>query len=81
MTREIALITLWDYCMHNEKTREAYKVLKDYTRPQGEWIRTGSIGDGNANYECSNCHHSDIHAEEQKVPYCWFCGAKMGDKE
>ena len=52
-------------------------------RPQGEWIRTGSLGNGNAHYECSNCHHGDEHAESQEVPYCWFCGAKMkkGSKE
>ena len=52
-------------------------------RTQGEWIRTGSLGNGNAHYECSNCHHGDEHAESQEVPYCWFCGAKMkkGGKE
>ena len=53
-------------------SREAEKA-----RPQGEWIRTGSLGNGNAHYECSNCHHGDEHAESQDVPYCWFCGAKM----
>ena len=53
-------------------SREAAKA-----RPQGEWIRTGSLGNGNAHYECSNCHHGDEHAESQEVPYCWFCGAKM----
>lgn len=59
-------------------SREAEKA-----RPQGEWIRTGSLGNGNAHYECSNCHHGDEHAESQEVPYCWFCGAKMkkGSKE
>ena len=51
--------------------------LKDADRPQGEWIRTGSLGNGNAHYECSNCHHGDEHAESQEVPYCWFCGADM----
>ncbi len=45
---------------------------------QGEWIRTGSLGNGNAQYECSNCHYGDEHAEGQEVPYCWHCGAKMG---
>ena len=52
-------------------------------RPQGEWIRTGSLGNGNAQYKCSNCHHGDEHAESQEVPYCWHCGAKMkkGGKE
>lgn len=52
-------------------------------RATGEWIRTGSLGNGNAQYECSNCHYGDEHAESQEVPYCWHCGAKMGrsDKE
>lgn len=52
-------------------------------RPEGKWIRTGSLGNGNAQYECSNCHHGDEQAESQEVPYCWYCGAKMmkGDKE
>lgn len=46
-------------------------------RDKGEWIRTGSLGNGNAQYECSNCHYGDEHAESQEVPYCWHCGAKM----
>ena len=46
-------------------------------RPQGEWIRTGSLGNGNSQYECSNCHYGDEQAESQEVPYCWHCGAKM----
>lgn len=55
--------------------------IKD-VRPQGEWIRTGSLGNGNAHYECSKCHYGDEHAESQEVPYCWHCGASMirGDK-
>lgn len=51
-------------------------------RPQGKWIRTGSLGNGNAHYECSNCHYGDEHAESQEVPYCWHCGADMrGEKK
>ena len=46
-------------------------------RPQAEWIKIGSLGNGNAQYECSNCHHGDEHAESQEVPYCWHCGAKL----
>ena len=69
-------VDLWE--MRQEATENALKKAEVlYKRPQGEWIRIGSIGNGNANYECSNCHHSDIHAEDQKVPYCWFCGAEM----
>lgn len=51
--------------------------LSGEERPQGEWIRTGSLGNGNAHYECSKCHYGDEHAESQEVPYCWHCGASM----
>ena len=58
----------------------AIKALEE--RPQGKWIRTGSLGNGNAHYECSNCHYGDEHAESQEVPYCWHCGADMrGEKK
>lgn len=46
-------------------------------RPKGKWIRTGSLGNGNAQYTCSNCSYGDEHAESQEVPYCWHCGADM----
>ena len=52
----------------------------------GEWIRCkeqdkADLENGNALYECSNCGHTDLHAETQEVPYCWFCGSDMrGDK-
>ena len=66
-------------------TEEAYSDLclrASRERPQGEWIRTGSLGNGNAHYECSNCHYGDEHAESQEVPYCWHCGADMrGEKK
>lgn len=56
--------------------RDREKLLDDLI-PKGEWIRTGSLGNGNAQYECSNCHYGDEQAESQEVPYCWHCGAKM----
>ena len=48
----------------------------------GAWIRCkeqdeADLDNGNALYECSNCGHTDLHAETQEVPYCWFCGARM----
>ena len=52
----------------------------------GAWIRCKKqrkkdLDNGNALYECSNCGHTDLHAETQEVPYCWFCGSDMrGDK-
>ena len=69
-------VDLWQ--LRQEATENALKkagVL--YKRPQGEWIRTGSLGNGNAHYECSECHYGDEHAESQEVPYCWHCGASM----
>ena len=59
------------------KVAEISDLIKVYERPQGEWIRTGSLGNGNAHYECSNCHYGDEQAESQEVPYCWHCGADM----
>ena len=57
-------------------------------RQTGEWVRCkkqnkADLDNGNALYECSNCGHTDLHAETQEVPYCWYCGARMkgGDDE
>lgn len=58
-------------------TDEEKATLVRQWQPKGEWIRIGSLGNGNAHYECSNCHHGDVQAESQEVPYCWHCGARM----
>ena len=49
----------------------------------GKWIPIGDVdSDNNQLYECNQCHHSDLHAVNVDVPYCWYCGAKMeGDEE
>ncbi len=64
--------------------RQLAEWLKDYKRlleqepKTGHWIPMGIVDEnGNRNYECSECHHSDVQAESMTVPYCWFCGAKM----
>ena len=44
----------------------------------GQWIYIRDEGT-NAVYECSECQHFNIHAKSLKVPYCWFCGAKMDE--
>lgn len=47
----------------------------------GEWISNGDPdSNGNALYKCSICHFKDKHAVHLEVPYCWHCGARMGDK-
>ena len=56
------------------------KVRAD--RPQGKWILSdlqsqADNDNGNYAYVCTNCNHTDIHAKTQKVPYCWWCGARM----
>ena len=74
------LLTLMQSVMTPKQLKEVLQIMKE--TPQGEWIRTGSLGNGNAHYECSNCHYGDEHAESQEVPYCWHCGAKMrGEKK
>lgn len=55
-------------------------------RRTGKWIRCkkqnkADLYNGNALYECSNCGHTDLHAETQEVPYCWYCGARMKGEE
>lgn len=62
---------------HFPLTDEEKAILVRQWRSKGEWIRTGSLGNGNAHYECSECHYGDEHAESQEVPYCWHCGAEM----
>lgn len=52
----------------------------------GEWIvhenqRQEDVDNGNYLYVCSECGKSDIHAKTQKVPYCWWCGARMDGDE
>ena len=51
-------------------------------RKTGKWHlsdeqRREDTRNGNYLYFCSNCLHSDLHTKSVKVPYCWFCGAKM----
>ena len=49
----------------------------------GRWIDSGVRDeDGNGEYTCSRCNHNDKHSPGIRVPYCWFCGAKMdGDHD
>lgn len=45
------------------------------------WIDWGiRDDDGNGEYTCSRCDHSDKHSPNIRVPYCWYCGAKMDAK-
>lgn len=76
-----------------QTTIKAYKDVRDAImqeptaepeRKTGKWMlfenqRQEDIDNGNYMYTCSNCLRSDIHAKTVKVPYCWFCGAKMED--
>jgi Zn finger protein HypA/HybF involved in hydrogenase expression len=61
----------------------AIKALEE--RPTGEWIEEpdtlGVIEKGNAKYRCSCCGRTDIQAKSLDVPYCWFCGAEMVEKD
>lgn len=54
----------------------------DVERPKGKWLLSdlqsqADNDNGNYSYVCTNCNHTDIHAKTQKVPYCWWCGARM----
>ena len=49
---------------------------------RGRWIEEGLV-DGNQNRycRCSECGKGDTQAISQRVPYCWWCGAKMDGEE
>ena len=56
-----------------------YELIRKYEEPKaGKWIQDGRVDDdGNIYFYCSNCKRGDTHAKGQKVPYCWWCGARM----
>ena len=64
------------------EVRDRIEAIPSADRPQGEWLLSDiqcqeDNDNGNYAYVCTNCKHTDIHAKTQKVPYCWWCGAKM----
>ena len=66
--------TIW-FVTPKGKSVEFRKVVK------GEWIPIGEPDkDNNQQVECSNCHAGDLHAVGVEVPYCWRCGARMGEE-
>lgn len=88
MTREAELlIDMWNILheeCHKVVTERNYDVIKKAIKAleqepkEGHWIPMGIVDEnGNRNYECSKCHHSDVQAASMTVPYCWFCGARM----
>lgn len=68
------------------EARKTIRNLPSADRPQGKWLLSDlqykeDNDNGNYAYVCTNCNHTDIHAKTQKVPYCWWCGAKMKGAE
>lgn len=48
----------------------------------GHWIDEGLVdGCQNRYCRCSECGKGDTQAISQRVPYCWWCGAKMSSGE
>ena len=67
---------------HNKELSTRIEDIPSADRPQGKWLLSdlqsqADNDNGNYAYVCTNCKHTDIHAKTQKVPYCWWCGAKM----
>lgn len=75
MKNDTALKILWDSCIHNEETKEAYEVLKNDTRPQAEWKR---IIEEDNDRECSVCGFQE---DGMSWNFCPQCGARMGGSE
>ena len=73
-------------CDYDDKCRELSNIkchiIEIEPRKCAHWIERG-VADSNDNRvcECSSCHHTDTQSKSVKVPFCWFCGAKMVEKE
>ena len=64
--------------MQMEKLIKEQPTVEAKPVVHGEWIKIKDWDENdNALFECNNCHHADTHAKSVKVPYCWYCGAKM----
>lgn len=72
MKNDTALKILWDSCIHNEETKEAYEVLKNDTRPQGEWLFTEIDENYHVYGQCSVCKERNRIGKA-----CRSCGARM----
>ena len=71
-------------CVYAHAIKQLEKIPTADVAPvvHAHWIDTGR-SDGNDNYDfvCCRCKHTDIHSRQVKVPYCWFCGARMDEQE
>lgn len=72
-----------EYCI-NDCERCVLRQQCESSTIRGEWVLSKSqndddVANGNYTYVCTNCQHTDIHAKTQRVPYCWYCGAKMSE--
>lgn len=65
--------------MVEEECEALGMAIKALEEPKtGKWIQDGRVDDdGNIYFYCSNCKRGDTHAKGQKVPFCWWCGARM----
>lgn len=44
----------------------------------GRWIEESELDEnGNVIAMCNQCYHTDEHSVNIKIPYCWYCGARM----
>ena len=74
----------WSYDEKEWKSADLDDLIEVYeAKPKhGRWIEEGLV-DGNQNRycRCSECGKGDTQAISQRVPYCWWCGAKMDEVE
>lgn len=85
------LLRVCDECIRERKVRKPYttKIImrtdileKLMIEKHAKWKCTdGPDASGNYQYNCSNCGQKSIHGPHTEVPYCWYCGAKMDEKE
>lgn len=74
-----------DFCIYGDEATvrdfidDAPTIEAEPVR-HGKWIPVGEPDDNdNVHAQCSVCGHGDTYSKGLKVPYCWFCGAKMDE--
>lgn len=71
----------YNHCIRGGDFKDACSAIEDAPtieeRKTGKWIHVRTEADGNALYECSECHKGEVHVPIVDVKYCWNCGARM----
>ena len=90
MTKERAIELLKNFNLYDEPNCMGYwdcdecvealymgiEAIKEQPK-RGKWILGKREWEDNYTFTCSQCWHRIVTPKTQKIPYCWFCGARM----